>query len=264
MYKDDLILRYKSKGGSHMKNNKNHILIADDDNEIREVLTILLTAEGYEVTAAQDGQEALDLADETTDLYILDVNMPNVSGFAAGAEIRRKYYAPILFLTAYSGESDKVMGFSVGADDYIVKPFSNTELLLRVKAHLRRAQVYAPSSASRQAESGHTDMGETSVSGSSGQIRHKDLILDTDCQSVSKNGETILLTYTEYRILELFLTHPRKIFSLDNIYQSVWEEDAVGDSTIMVHIKNLRKKLNDNSRNPQYIKTAWGKGYYVD
>ena len=143
-----------AEGVSHMKNNKNHILIADDDNEIREVLTILLTAEGYEVTAARDGQDGLDLADETTDLYILDVNMPNVSGFAAGAEIRRKYYAPILFLTAYSGESDKVMGFSVGADDYIVKPFSNTELLLRVRAHLRRAQVYAPSSASRQAESG--------------------------------------------------------------------------------------------------------------
>lgn len=251
-----------------MKNDKNHILIADDDKEIRDVLTILLTTEGYEVTAARDGQEALDLADETVDLYILDINMPNASGFAAGAEIRRNHYAPILFLTAYSGESDKVMGFSVGADDYIVKPFSNTELLLRVKAHLRRSQLYAPSTAVQQNPHAQTPaasgISEGTADSTRSRIPYKDLILDTDTQSVSKNGETILLTYTEYRILELFLTHRRKIFSLENIYQSVWEEEAVGDSTIMVHIKNLRKKLKDNSRNPQYIKTAWGKGYYVD
>lgn len=236
-----------------MQTAKAKILIADDDKEIRSVLTLILTGEGYEVVAACDGQEALDKAGDDIDLYILDVNMPNVSGFSAGAEIRRSFYAPMLFLTAYSGESDKVMGFSVGADDYIVKPFSNTELLLRVKALLRRSQDYSAvhktSPAAIQPESG---------------ITFKDLTLDPDNQSVSKNGEPIVLTYTEYRILELFLTHRRKIFSLENIYQSVWEEDAVGDSTIMVHIKNLRRKLGDNSRDPQYIKTAWGKGYYVD
>ena len=96
------------------------------------------------------------------------------------------------------------------------------------------------------------------------EIHYKDIVLDRDSQNIRKGGEIILLTYTEYKILELFLSHPKKIYSLDNIYQSIWEEDAVGDSTIMVHIKNLRKKLGDNSRNPQYIKTAWGKGYYVD
>lgn len=232
-----------------MKNEKIHILIADDDREILDVLTLLLTAEGYEITAVGDGQQAVRLACDDIDLYILDVNMPVMSGFAAGAEIRRHYLAPIIFLTAYSGESDKLMGFSAGADDYLVKPFSNTELLLRVKSHLRRYREYTPAIPAKA---------------NSCLITYKDLTLNPDDQSVMKNGEVITLTYTEYRILELFLTHRRKIYSLDNIYQSVWEEDAVGDSTIMVHIKNLRRKLGDNSRSPQYIKTAWGKGYYAD
>nr|WP_294492512.1 response regulator transcription factor [uncultured Mediterraneibacter sp.] len=236
-----------------MEIEKTKILIADDDKEIRDILALLLTAEGYEVIAACDGQEALDFADESISLYILDVNMPRISGFAAGAEIRKHSYAPIIFLTAYSGESDKTMGFSAGADDYIVKPFSNTELLLRVKAHLRRTREYNTGGAA------HTGDGPASS-----KISYKDLILDPDSQTVVRDGQPVILTYTEYRILELFLTHRKKIFSIDNIYESIWEEDAVGDSTIMVHIKNLRKKLGDDSRNPQYIKTAWGKGYYAD
>ena len=96
------------------------------------------------------------------------------------------------------------------------------------------------------------------------RIRYKDLVLDLDHQTVEKGRETIVLTYTEFKILELFLTHQKKIFSMENIYQSVWEDEAIGDNTIMVHIKNLRKKLKDNSRSPEYIKTAWGKGYYVE
>ena len=111
---------------------KAKILIADDEKEIRAVLKILLEEEGYEVTAAEDGRQAADLADADTDLYILDVNMPVMSGFAAAREIRKTYYAPVIFLTAYSGETDKQMGFDAGADDYIVKPFSNAELLMRV------------------------------------------------------------------------------------------------------------------------------------
>lgn len=237
-----------------MEKEKLKILVADDEKEIRDVLSMLLTAEGFEVIAAADGKEALDLADGSVDLYILDVNMPLMSGFAAGSEIRKQFYAPIMFLTAYSAESDKLMGFSAGADDYLVKPFSNTELLIRVKALLRRSREYSQA-------------WQTAASASAvpkNEIHYKDLILDLDTQSIRKGDEVIVLTYTEYKILELFLSHPKKIYSLDNIYQSIWEEDAVGDSTIMVHIKNLRRKLNDNSRNPQYIKTAWGKGYYVD
>ena len=122
-----------------MNNQQIRILIADDEKAIRDILYLLLCGEGYDVITAKDGQEALSMSSEEIDLYILDVNMPELSGFLAGAEIRRKYDAPIIFLTAYSGESDKVMGFSVGADDYIVKPFSNMELLMRVKAILRRS-----------------------------------------------------------------------------------------------------------------------------
>ena len=229
---------------------KAKILVADDEKEIRQVLGMILAEEGYEVVTAGDGQEAARLASGDIDLYILDVNMPQMSGFAAGIEIRKSYYAPIMFLTAYSGEADKKMGFEAGADDYLVKPFSNGELLLRVKALLRRSGEYARMQ--RQSPAGEEE------------LVYKDLRLDTDRQSVWKGEELIVLTYTEYRILELLIRHRKKIYSLDNIYQSVWEDEAVGDTTIMVHIKNIRKKLGDDSRNPRYIKTAWGKGYYAD
>ena len=229
---------------------KAKILVADDEKEIRQVLGMILAEEGYEVVTAGDGQEAARLASGDIDLYILDVNMPQMSGFAAGMEIRKSYYAPIMFLTAYSGEADKKMGFEAGADDYLVKPFSNGELLLRVKALLRRSGEYARMQ--RQSPAGEEE------------LVYKDLRLDTDRQSVWKGEELIVLTYTEYRILELLIRHRKKIYSLDNIYQSVWEDEAVGDTTIMVHIKNIWKKLGDDSRNPRYIKTAWGKGYYAD
>lgn len=232
-----------------MKNNKKYILVADDEKEIRDILKLLLNGEGYEVTAVKNGQEVVASASPEIDLYILDVNMPELSGFMAAVEIRKEYDIPIIFLTAYSGESDKVMGFSAGADDYIVKPFSNMELLMRVKAILRRSHRTAD-----------VQMEETKKN----QISFKDLILDRDNQSVFRQDEVITLTYTEYKILELLVTHKKKIYSLDNIYQSIWEQEPVGDSAIMVHIKNIRKKIGDDSRNPKYIKTAWGKGYYVE
>ena len=228
-----------------MKDGKHCILIADDEKEIREILRLLLEGEGYAVLTAADGAEALAKAAEEVDLYILDVNMPVLSGFPAAAEIRKQFGAPIIFLTAYSTESDKVMGFSVGADDYIVKPFSNMELLMRIKAILRRS-------------------GGTRATVAEKRISFADLILDPESRTVSRQGEMIPLTYTEFQILELLVTHKKKIYSLENIYQSIWGEEAVSDSAIMVHIKNLRKKLGDSSRNPKYIKTAWGRGYYVE
>lgn len=251
-----------------MTNNKYRILIADDEKEIRDILTLLLNGDGYELVQAENGKEAVDKAAEDIDLYILDVNMPELSGFMAGAEIRKKFDAPIIFLTAYSGESDKVMGFSVGADDYIVKPFSNMELLMRVKAILRRSGRQKQDQSNSVDKSG--DMGTKQeslwnvVDSNKNQIIISDITLDLDSQSVVKDGESIPLTYTEFKILELLATHKKKIYSLDNIYQSIWEEEAVGDSAIMVHIKNIRKKLGDNSRNPKYIKTAWGRGYYIE
>ena len=222
---------------------KKNILIADDEAEIREVLELLLTGEGYNVISCADGEEVLASASDNIDLYILDIGMPGMTGLKAATLLRREYDAPIIFLTAYSTESDKVMGFSAGADDYIVKPFSNIELLMRVKAILRRSST---------------------VKTKSNTLILKDLTIDTDSQSVTRAGERINLTYTEYGILVLLASHPKKIYSLDNIYDSIWGDDAVGDSSIMVHIKNLRKKIGDSSREPIYIKTAWGRGYYVD
>jgi len=128
-----------------MKDGKKYILIADDDREIREILGLLLSSEGYAVITAKDGISAAELACKEIDLYILDVNMPGQSGILAAAQIRKQFETPIIFLTAYSSESDKVMGFSVGADDYIVKPFSNAELLMRVRAILRRSAVWRTS-----------------------------------------------------------------------------------------------------------------------
>lgn len=241
-----------------MEGNSVKILAADDDKEILALLRILLEGEGYQVIAAENGQEALEKAEASIALYILDVNMPVLSGFATAAALRKMTYAPILFLTAYSGESDKTMGFSAGADDYLVKPFSNTELLLRIKALLRRARSYNPKHCALFPPEA-TPPKEDPQS-----LPYQDLLLNKDSQSVSRDGTSIGLTATEYRILELLVSHPRKIYSLENIYQSVWEEDAVGDAAIMVHIKNLRKKLGDSSRNPRYIKTAWGKGYYAE
>ena len=228
-----------------MKEGKQAILIADDDREIREILELLLTSQGYAVVAVDNGIHAQEYADADIDLYILDVNMPGQSGILAAAAIRKQFEAPIIFLTAYSSESDKVMGFSVGADDYIVKPFSNAELLLRVRAVLRRTSAVIPPQQENKLAIG-------------------DALLDLDSQSILKEGVQIPLTYTEFKILELLASHRKKIFSLENIYGSIWNDNAVGDSTIMVHIKNIRKKLGDSSKNPVYIKTAWGKGYYID
>ena len=229
-----------------MKDGKKYILVADDDKEIREIVSLLLSSEGYAVLTAENGVQVTQLASQDIDLYILDVNMPGQSGLLAAAQIRKQFQTPIVFLTAYSGESDKVIGFSVGADDYIVKPFSTAELLMRVRAILRRSISYA----------------ETPIS--QNQIIISDLTLDLNSQMASKEGQTIPLTYTEFQILRLLATNRKKIFSLENIYQSIWNDNAVGNDAIMVHIKNLRKKLGDNSRSPLYIKTAWGKGYYID
>ena len=229
-----------------MKDGKQYILVADDDKQIREILELLLTSQGYEVVSVEDGTLAQARASADIDLYLLDVSMPGQSGLMAASNIRKEFDAPIMFLTAYSSESDKVMGFSVGADDYIVKPFSSAELLMRIRAVLRRTAVSAPAKAQDN------------------RLVIQDLTLDPDRQVVMRQGQIIALTYTEFKILELLASHRKKIYSLENIYQSIWNDNAVGDEAIMVHIKNIRKKLGDNAKNPIYIKTAWGKGYYID
>lgn len=226
-----------------MIKDKKVILVADDDAQIREILRLLLISEGYTVITANNGKEALENANERVDLFLLDINMPYVSGIGIAEEIRKRYDTPIVFLTAYSSESDKVLGFSVGADDYIVKPFSNIEILMRIRAILRRS---------------------TLANTKSNQIQIHDLILDLDKQIILKDQEIINLTYSEYKIIELLAKNKKKIFSLESIYQNIWNEDYISNDAIMVHIKNIRKKLGDSSRNPLYIKTAWGKGYYIE
>lgn len=226
------------------------ILVADDNEEILEILSILLSGDGYQVVTASDGAEAIALADDSFSLIVLDVNMPKLSGFLACSEIRKKTLAPILFLTARTQESDKAMGFSAGGDDYLAKPFSNAEFLMRAKALVRRYSQYGSAPAAK----------------TSPVLYLSDLVIDTDTKTVTLGGERVALTSTEYDILELLAMNRKKIFSMENLYNSIWPDDYAGvsDNAIMVHIKNLRKKLEKNPKEPKYIKTAWGKGYYVD
>ena len=232
------------------------ILVAEDERDLNRLICRTLERAGYSVDTCFDGEAALDcLLGAEYDCLLLDIMMPKKDGHEVLRVVRAQGSStPVIFLTARDSVQDRIEGLDLGADDYLVKPFYNMELILRVRAHLRRAKDYGPASVPEVAEREERP----------GIIHYKDLRLDLDRQSVEMDGEVIVLTYTEFKILELFLTHRKKIFSMDNIYQSVWEDEAVGDGTIMVHIKNLRKKLKDNSRNPEYIKTAWGKGYYVD
>lgn len=225
------------------------ILIVDDDPEIREVLRLLLTGEEYQVIEAEDGKVALEKLDDSIDLVILDVMMPGTSGYAACAEIRRQSTVPVLFLTAKSQDSDKSMGFSVGGDDYLVKPFSYSELISRVKAMLRRYYVYGAKTAEK-----------SSILHCCGNIE-----IDPDQCLVRQNGQEVSLTGTEYRILYLMASHPKKIFTVQNIYESVWEEPYFysSNNNVMVHIRNLRRKLGDDPQNSHIIQTVWGKGYLI-
>lgn len=226
------------------------ILYADDDPEIREALKLLLNCEGYDTVEAANGEEVLQLIDDTIDLVILDVMMPVMNGYATCAEIRKRYAVPILFLTAKSQESDLTMGFSAGGDDYIVKPFSYNELINRVKAILRRYYVYG----AKASEHG-------SIIRCCGNLE-----IDTNQSLVRQDGREIQLTDIEYRILLLLASHPRKIFSVQNIYESIWNEQYFYNSSnlVMVHIRNIRRKLGDDPQNSRTIRTVWGKGYRIE
>lgn len=225
---------------------KQRILVADDEQEIREVLRMMLGSEGYEILEAGNAKEAVEQA-EMVDLVILDIMMPGESGIQACTWIREKTNVPILFLTAKSGEHDKVLGFSAGGDDYLVKPFSYMELLSRVKALIRRYRVYQRSD----------DRPEKLVF-------YRDITIDQELQSVQADGKDISLTEMEYQILLLLISNPRKVFSVKEIYETIWKETFFPNSgnTVMVHIRNIRRKLEKNGES--YIQNIWGRGYCVN
>jgi two-component system OmpR family response regulator len=231
-----------------LKENKINILVADDDADIREILEILLKAEGFDVIMASDGKKAIELVDENIDLIILDVAMPEKNGFQVCKEIRNVSIAPILFLTAKGMESDKAIGFSAGGDDYMVKPFSNAELIFRVKALLRRCYHYQPFNKEKK-----------------NIYKIDNIIMDDNTKSVTVDNIPITLTPIEYDILCLMMRYPNKVFSVQNLYESIWSQDYsyLDNNTIVVHISNLRKKIEKDPKNPQHLKSMWGRGYYV-
>lgn len=228
---------------------KEKILLVDDDSEIREIITVLLESENYKVIQASNGANAIEQFDDDMDLVILDIMMPGMSGYQVCHYIRGKSTVPILFLTAKSQESDLTLGFSSGGDDYLAKPFSYVELIARVKGLLRRYCLY---------------MGKPIAEKDKYLIR-QDLRLNSERNEVWKADREVNLTEKEYQVLRLMMLYSGKIFSAQNIYESVWEEPYFSPSsnTVMVHIRKIREKIEDDPRNPQILITVWGKGYRV-
>lgn len=238
--------------------NMSWILMVGDNQEIREVVNILLSGEGFRVDEASNGREALGKIQEREyDLVILDVMMPEMNGYQVCMEIRKNKNTPILFLSARSQVEDKTLGFSSGGDDYLPKPFSYQELLSRVKALLRRYQVYQGKDA--------TDRGDVAPGeGNRGNlISLPGIQIQEDQGIVLLDGEEIELTDIEFEILCLLAKHRGQIFSVQHLYESIWEEAYYygASNTVMVHIRNLRGKIEKDPHNPKIIKNVWGKGY---
>jgi DNA-binding response OmpR family regulator len=223
---------------------KMNILIAEDEKDLRELLKLNLKNEGYSVICAKDGREALQLFNENKiDLGIFDIMMPLLDGLNLVRRIRETSTIPIIMLTAKSEDSDKVIALGLGADDYLVKPFSMVELMARVAANLRRSQEY-------------------SVSKIATNIQIRDLILDVNACCIIRNGCSIELNAKEYLLLKFLMENPGRVFTKKQLYNAVWQEDYLyDDNTIMVHISRIRNKIENNSQDSDYIKTVKGIGY---
>ncbi|MEK4301497.1 response regulator transcription factor [Oceanobacillus sp. FSL W8-0428] len=223
----------------------NKILIVEDDLSVSEMIKDYLEKEGYEVTAAFEGEEGMQkFQNDAFDLIILDIMMPKLNGIEVMKQIRRDSSVPILIVSAKDTDVEKVLGLELGADDYIAKPFAMIELSARVKSALRRATSYSEAKK------------EVNV------IHYKALTVDINNYSVQKNGKEIKLTSKEFDILKLFLKHPNNVFTKAQIYTTVWNNDYFGDENVInVHIRRLREKIEDNPAEPDYIRTIWGIGY---
>lgn len=229
---------------------KARIMVVDDDKDIRKILKIYLTNAGYDVVTAENGIQTLNSLDESIKLILLDVMMPDMDGVMLCMKIRENYDMPIIFLSAKSEVIDKVAGFSAGGDDYITKPFNSIELIARVQANLRR---YPEAQGKKE-----DDEKEILVK--------DDLSINLKSHTVEKNNKEIKLTKTEFQILKLFMENRGIVFSIDNIYEKVWGEKGIlnSENTVSVHIKKLREKIEDDYKNPKYIKTVWGVGYKIN
>ena len=227
-----------------------NILICDDDRDIAAAISIYLENEGYRTLLAHDGRQALSmLAQHEIHLIVMDVMMPEMDGLHATMEIRRERNIPILMLSAKSEDTDKILGLNMGADDYVTKPFNPLELIARVKSQLRR----------------YTMLGSQAVAVGAGVYTVGGLVLDEGDKSVAVDGEAVHLTPLEYKILHLLIRNPGTVFSIDEIYDRVWGEDALGGgSTVTVHIRRIREKIEINPCEPKYIKVVWGLGYKME
>lgn len=229
----------------------NRVLVVEDDKEIREGVKIYLKSKGYEVSEAADGVEGLEVIErEEIHLAIVDVMMPRMDGITMTMKLREKYDFPVIFLSAKSEEVDKIMGLDMGADDYVTKPFTPMELLARVNSQLRRYRKFMEKLENKEVQSNVHVIGG--------------LELNEDTRVVSVDGETVKVTPTEYKILLLLMKHAGRVFSADEIYEWVWEERAVNTDTIMVHVRNIREKIEINPKEPKYLKVVWGVGYKIE
>lgn len=226
-----------------------NILVCDDDREIVEAIEIYLSKEGYNVIKAYDGLEAIEiLKKEDIQLLLIDIMMPRLDGLRATLKIREKSGIPIIILSAKSEDSDKVIGLDVGADDYITKPFNPLELIARVKSQLRR----------------YTKLG-TMAGQKSNVYTVGGLEVNDDSKEVTVDGESVKLTPYEYKILLLLVKNQGRVFTIEQIYENVWEEEAIAaDNTVAVHIRHIREKIEINPKKPRYLKVVWGVGYKIE
>ncbi|MGN0377266.1 MAG: response regulator transcription factor [Suilimivivens sp.] len=233
------------------------ILIVEDDKEIREGIEIYLKNQGYEVFKAKDGMEGLSCicemaqAGKEIHLAIVDVMMPRMDGITMVMKVReRGYEFPVIMLSAKSEEVDKIMGLNMGADDYVTKPFTTMELLARVNSHLRRYGKFLKAVGEKERND------KIHVIGG--------LELNEETVEVSVDGKVVKLTPLEFKILLLLMKNPGRVFSAEEIYERVWNEQAINTDTIMVHIRKIREKIEINPRKPKYLKVVWGVGYKIE
>ena len=232
--------------------NKYHILVVEDDKDIREGVEIYLKNQGYEVFQAANGKQGLEVVEQQEiHLAIVDIMMPVMDGVTMLMKLRMMNYDfPVIMLSAKSEEVDKIMGLNMGADDYITKPFTPMELLARVNSQLRRYRRFMEKLDRKE------KMENIHIIGG--------LELNEDTMEASVDGEPVKLTPTEYKILLLLMKNPGRIFSAEEIYERVWNERAVNTDTIMVHVRNIREKIEINPKEPKYLKVVWGVGYKIE